>query len=207
MRIDTLPFGPLSSNMYVIEAHGSFFIVDPSVSPEICLRAVSDLDLTRVEAVFITHAHFDHVYCVEEWQNVCKCRFYMCDTEQRILSDSTMNCSEMIGKPMSFKADTTDVSAIPGSFSGLVISVIHTPGHTSGSVCYRFIGDGDDCLFTGDTVFAGSAGRTDFPTGNVSELMNSIGIIGKLNESVRLYPGHGPETDVAAELRSNPYFF
>ena len=207
MEVISLPLGPLASNMFIVRNDGDFFIVDPSVPVDVCTSRVTDFDIARVKAVFITHAHFDHVFCVTEWKSVCQCPFYLRTEERRLLNDGELNCSYMVGCDRSFGVDTVDVSEIPGSFGSLKVSTIHTPGHTSGSVCYCFDDGNGLTVFTGDTVFAGSVGRTDFPTGNISEMMESVDVIKKLPPDTPLYPGHGPSTTVAEECESNPYFF
>ena len=207
MTVHTLPYGPLSSNMYVIGENGSFYIVDPSVSPDACFKNVPGFDLSCVKAVFVTHAHFDHIYRIEEWQKECGCPIYLSEEERRLMGDPDLNCSSIVGLSKAFAAQTIDISCDGIKSAGLDLSVIRTPGHTSGSVCYLVRSEGMECLFSGDTVFAGSVGRTDFPTGSVTDMLDSVQRIKSLGRNILIYPGHGPDSDLFTECRSNPYFF
>ena len=206
MIVHTLPLGPLASNMFVIEDGEAFYIVDPSVSPDECASVIEGFDPGKVRAVLVTHAHFDHIFYIEEWQAKCSCDFFMSDDDRDLLSDPMYNVSAMIGYDRAFKADTKDISSLV-ALGNLKTEVIRTPGHTRGSVCFLVSDGSEKVIFTGDTVFAGGVGRTDFPTGNLTELMESVGKIKALDRSIVMYTGHGPVTTVGSEVDSNPYFY
>ena len=211
MKILSLPFGPLSSNMYIICLDKGFIFVDPSVSPKRVSSFVKDFDVSKLLAVLITHGHFDHVYFVEEWcQLAPDIPFFMSSEDERLLADPCFNCSFMAGAGKKYDVKTTSLDKL-GDFAGQIgvaLSYISTPGHTAGSVCYRLKdkADQNDYLFSGDLLFAGSIGRTDFPSGNTGEMMNSLDLVKKLPEGIVVLPGHGPETTVSVEVSSNPYF-
>ena len=198
--------------MYVISCGGDFIIVDPSVEPGAVSRSVEGFAPDRVCAVLITHAHYDHISCAPSWQRILNdVPFIMSDTDKVLLSDCYSNCSSMIGDETLFDIVTEDISALPQLFGDdhpLFIKGIPTPGHTAGSVTYQFIDrkSGETVLFSGDTVFMGSVGRTDFPTGNVSDLMASIEIYKGYPANTVIYPGHGPKTNVGIENEINPFF-
>ena len=211
MKIYSLPFGPLSSNMYVICFDEGFIIVDPSVGHNRVSSVVNGFDLSGLKAVLITHAHFDHVDHIEEWRELAPdIPFFMSSEDERLLTEPVFNCSYMVGAGRKYDVKTTPLDKLQ-EFSvrmGLDLSYLSTPGHTAGSVCYRLKDDAEqiDYLFTGDLLFAGSIGRTDFPSGNTGEMMNSLELIKRLPDEAVVFPGHGPETTISQEVSSNPYF-
>jgi len=212
MQIITLPYGPLSSNMFIISYDGGCIIVDPSVDPDVVAAGFEGFERDRVRAVLITHAHFDHIYCAGKWQELLgDVPFIMSDTDRALLADPRSNCSSMTGRGESYTMVTRDVDSLPELFGDdpyINIRAIPTPGHTSGSVTFEVTdkGSGETVLFSGDTVFMGSVGRTDFPTGNLSEMMESIDIFKGYPVNTAIYPGHGPATNVGTEIKINPYF-
>ena len=111
----------------------------------------------------------------------------------------------MDGKTCTFEGAYEDAEGTI-SFGDLKVTVIATPGHTKGSVCFLFDEGGEKALFTGDTVFAGSVGRTDFPGGSFKELSESVNKVKELDPELAIYPGHGPESTIGEEIRTNPYF-
>lgn len=206
MKIFRIPYGPLSSNMYVITAGDDTFIVDPSVSYERIPGLVPGFDIDSVRAVFATHCHYDHVCCADEWRaRLPEVPFYMSSEDFPLITDPLGNCSSLIYGDEVFEGGYT---AAEGTITigQTVITVIATPGHTKGSVCYLFKAVDESALFTGDTVFAGSVGRTDFVGGSAGELSDSVKTIKQLEKDLPIYPGHGNASTIAEEINSNPYF-
>ena len=120
-----------------------------------------------------------------------------------MLSDSNLNLSQYMDNPITIKqADIIFDKEEVKETSFCKYKVIHTPGHSKGSICILI----DDILFSGDTVFKYSIGRTDLPDGNYNELMQSLEKIKKLSKNITIYPGHGPVTTLKEELENNPYF-
>lgn len=120
------------------------------------------------------------------------------------MDDSLLNLSANFGEPFTAVADMLHTDGQELFLAGMNIQVLHTPGHTQGSVCYYF--PDEQVLFSGDTLFYGSIGRTDFPTGSMSELVHSAKeklLI--LPEEVKVYPGHGEETTIRYEKKYNPF--
>jgi glyoxylase-like metal-dependent hydrolase (beta-lactamase superfamily II) len=212
MDIITLPYGPLQSNMYLIQGESGFFIVDPSVSPDIVMRRCASVDLSKIKAILVTHAHYDHISSVFEWMKKCPdVQVFMSDVDVQLLSDPQSNCSFFTGSGSDLTFVSSDVSGLKqlsSSDDQFDIKAVPTPGHTSGSVTFDVTDkkDGTRALFTGDTIFAGSIGRTDFPTGDISEMYSSIDIIKKYPDELPIYPGHGPSSTVGYEKKTNPFF-
>jgi glyoxylase-like metal-dependent hydrolase (beta-lactamase superfamily II) len=201
MNIICIPRGPFMSNMYLAYVADEVFVIDPSVSPD----SVNE-DISVISAILITHGHYDHIKYVEEWhQKYPKAPVYMNPEDSLLISDPRANCSFMDGIvrifdfPYEKPADTI-------TFGSVSIRVIPTPGHTMGSVCYLFSEEGTDYLFTGDTVFEGSVGRTDMPGGSYELLKRSVAVLSTFPAETKIYPGHGPDSTIGNEIRFNPFF-
>lgn len=204
MDVVIIPLGPLGSNMYVVTSETGYLIVDPSVSPsEPALKTKLGDDFTKkIRGILLTHAHFDHSFYLDDWANVVSCPYFMSDDDKEILKTPNLNCSSDMFKPLSIKTETTD----PGdsfTIDGLNISVIRTPGHTPGSVCFLF--EEQKVMFTGDTLFAGSCGRSDLPRGNGKVLMDSLRKLKTLDDDIVIYPGHGYYSKIGMEKQFNPF--
>ena len=153
-------------------------------------------------AILLTHGHFDHVMAAKELSNEFAIDIYVAKPEASVLSDSSLNGSNLIRQKFTLEADVlVDKNEII-RLADMDIKVIYTPGHTQGGVCY-YIED-QEVLFSGDTLFFESVGRTDFPTGDNRSLMHSISSqILTLPESIKVYPGHGEETTIGHEKENN----
>ena len=222
MKIHTCPFGPLASNMYIVEVGGSFVVVDPSVTLDKLAGLGRTFDPAALKAVFITHGHFDHTYRLSEWYSARPdVPYFMSPDDLFLLNEDLFDnkADDMLLSDVwnPDKKDGSDSRTVPAANaerffaddSLFEVKVLPTPGHSPGSVCFQITDrtDGETALFTGDTVFRNAIGRSDLPGGNLNELMNSVEKIKKLDGSLRIFPGHGPDTTVSLELRNNPYFF
>lgn len=189
------------SNMYLAYVSDEVFIIDPSVSPDSLKE-----DISTVSAILITHGHYDHIKYAEEWhQKYPEAPVYMSSADSDLIGDPRANASFMDGilQPFDFPYENPADTLV---FASVSIKVIPTPGHTMGSVCYMFSEDGTDYLFTGDTVFAGSVGRTDMPGGSYELLKRSVAVLSTFPAETRIFPGHGPESTIGDENRYNPFF-
>lgn len=188
--------------LFVINDKKDAFIVDPGGDFKDIVRNIEEKEINP-KFILLTHGHGDHIGAVEELKEKYNIPVFVHEAEVDLLFDPEINMSaHMPIKPISIKADKTfsDGVVIGDEFE---IKVIHTPGHTAGSSCFLV---GDD-LITGDTVFRGSIGRSDLPTGNHDEIMNSIkNKIIVLDDSVRIHSGHGPMSTIELEKASNPFF-
>lgn len=205
VTIDTIPVGPLETNCYLVGDPDSreAFIVDPGAEPETILARVSDGGWT-INCITITHAHFDHVLAVGPLVRELKTPFLVPPKDLPVLKyahESASTWTGLPGDPIPTHDGTLEegdtVSAGPFTFT-----VVETPGHSPGGICLI----GERHAFVGDTVFAGSVGRTDFPGGDFPTLMKSIREkLLVLDDDVILYTGHGPATTVGEERRTNPF--
>jgi glyoxylase-like metal-dependent hydrolase (beta-lactamase superfamily II) len=201
VKVHTLVLGPLQTNCYVVWAEGSAscVVVDPAYSPEKILDFTARQGL-KIDAVFLTHGHFDHVGAVEVLQKQTKSEVWMHqgDYHQRKdpMNDYLYPLHDQALEGIRFCGDGDTISA-----AGLTFTVLSTPGHSRGSVCYRT----EDVLLSGDTLFAGGCGRTDLPGGDWATILVSLSDLSELEDGVKVYPGHGESTTLAQEKRYNPY--
>ena len=206
IRIDTIVVGPFEVNCYLIwnEQTGDAVIIDPGADEHLIFDAVQKARVTP-RAILLTHGHGDHIAAVGAVKSKYDILLYCGDGEERLLANPTANVSIFLGVPI--VAPPPDVKLKDEehvAFGGLQFLVLSTPGHSPAGVCYLHETEG--ILICGDTLFAGSIGRTDLPGGSIETLLNSIRQkILTLPDSVVCYPGHGPRTTVGAERRSNPF--
>lgn len=200
MELKIFPYGPLSSNMYLLDTDSGIFLIDPSVYPD---RLNEDDLPNRVDYIFMTHGHFDHINALDKWCEMYpEAKAYISNEDMPSLTDPSTNCSYMFAEICKYKTIPMDYNELTLEY----LRVIKTPGHTPGGVCLLFEVEGKKLMFTGDTLFAGSCGRSDLPGGNNSELMNSLSVLSKLEPDILVYPGHGPLSSIEEELSSNPFF-
>ena len=199
MKIHTLPLGDYQTNTYIVENEGRCAIIDPGYAPETILSFLEKHSLA-VDAILLTHGHFDHVGAVERIVEAASCRLWMrqADWSQKLspLTSYFYPIANCDFTEVQFCEDGETISA-----AGLAFRVLETPGHTRGSVCYLC----DDALFSGDTLFAGSCGRTDLPGGDWNTILASLKRLSELPGEYTVYPGHGNSTTLSQEKLYNPY--
>ena len=193
MNILTLPLGSYQTNCYIAwgDDTDSCIVIDPGYEPETIWAEVKHLGKT-VAAILLTHGHFDHVGGVRWLAMETDCPVYLHRGELSLPESFTAG-------PLMY-TQTYDAGAVL-ELAGLSIRVLHTPGHTPGSVCLI----AEDTMFSGDTLFMDSCGRTDFPGGSMTELRKSLKRLAALEADYRVLPGHGPATTLAEERKYNPY--
>lgn len=193
LKLHTLPLGSYQTNCYIIHGENTqtCCVIDPGYSPEAVLDKAEALGLT-IEAILLTHGHFDHVGAVKDIAAETGCEVYLCAED---LSMPAM----MTAGPLYYTKTYAEGSHL--RLAGLDIHVLHTPGHTPGSVCLL----ADNHMFSGDTLFAGSCGRTDLPGGNWATILKSLRRLASFETNYWVHPGHGRSTTLSEEKRYNPY--
>lgn len=205
MRMARVPVGPLAVNCYIVynEETKKGFVVDPGGDAKRIGKKLEDAGIS-LEAILLTHGHFDHILAVDELREQFGVKVYLHEKDAELMGNAQRNVSAMFGKPFTAKADVLLRNEEPITIAGIKIDVLETPGHTPGGVCYYLKEDG--VAFSGDTIFQGSVGRTDFPDGSSSQLVNSIKEkLLVLPEDTQLFPGHGDSTLVSYEKQYNPF--
>ena len=193
LQITTLPLGAYQTNCYILWDENSphCLVIDPGYEPETVLRQCERLEKS-IAAILLTHGHFDHVGGVRTLAEKTGCAVYLCPEELSMPAEITAG-------PLYYTHPCRDGDLL--QLCTKTIRVLHTPGHTPGSVCFAV----ENALFTGDTLFQGSCGRTDLPGGSWPSIAQSLRRLKALNSPYAVYPGHGPATTLDEEKRSNPY--
>lgn len=205
MHIQILTVGPLQTNCYLLVKEQQVLIIDPGAEFAKIQKAIQQTAAQPI-AILLTHGHFDHIGAVEETRSYYQIPLYMGEKDSKWLSDPSHNLSEFIGEPIICQAAeytfSHDEHVSIGPFD---FHVRLTPGHTPGSVSYVF--DSDKMVFTGDCLFAGAIGRTDFPGGQPAIIHDTIKEkLFSLPMNYSIYPGHGSHSTIATEKRNNPFF-
>ena len=195
MHITTLPLGPLGANCYIVSAGACCAVIDPGDNGPALHDALRGL---TVSAILLTHGHFDHVGGVRALQAETGAPVY--------LSSHDLCLPEELsgGLPAEF-IDLSQEAASAITVGSITFDVLETPGHCPGSVCFWAKDGQEEALFTGDTLFQGSMGRTDFPGGDLTAMQLSLQRLSQLPPSLAVYPGHGPASTIGDERRWNPF--
>lgn len=205
MKIGHLLLGQVATNCYLAmnETTKEMFIVDPADRADRIAQKVQEMGGTPV-AVLLTHGHFDHIGAAQALKEKYEIPVYAMEQEAPVLASMQLNLSQMFGCPMTLQADELLRDGQKLTLAGMEITAFHTPGHTQGGGCYYIPTEG--VLFSGDTLFMESVGRSDFPTGSMSTLVRSIKEkLLVLPEETKVYPGHNYETTIGHEKRYNPF--
>jgi hydroxyacylglutathione hydrolase len=208
MIIETFPVGPLTCNCTILgdEVTREAMVVDPGDNIPQILSRLQKHGLT-LRQIVVTHAHIDHVGGAAQLRKLTGAPVIMNQQDLGLLGMMQMQAG-WLGVPTPEVAPP-DASAEDGLTVGLTTlpaQVLHTPGHTPGSICLLFHFNDQDLLLAGDTLFAGSIGRTDLPGGNGQQILRSLRErLLVLPDATRVLPGHGPETTIGEERQSNPF--
>ena len=208
--IRSVVLGPVQTNVYFIinDVTKECVIADPADSPEVIIRLIKENGLIPA-AIILTHGHYDHIAGIagllEGLRDEVKLPIYAAETEKRLLSDVELNHSLMsYGRGITVDADVFLKDGEEFEAAGIQFRCIHTPGHTEGSCCYLI--EDMKALISGDTLFEGSIGRTDLPTGSMSVMRQTLtDKIMPLEDDITVYPGHGGITTIGDEKRWNPF--
>lgn len=205
LELQQCVLGPVYTNCYIAKNKetGEALIIDPADSPSKIELKVNAMG-ARPVAVLLTHGHFDHIMGVEAVREKYQIPVYACRQEEEMLREPSVNMTDQMGKSCSIRPDVFLDDLQVFEAAGFSIQMIHTPGHTKGSCCYYLKEEG--VLFSGDTLFCGSVGRTDFLGGSASQIRNSLHrLLAALPDDTSVYPGHDTSTTIGYEKRYNPF--
>ena len=205
LDVEMLTVGAIEENCFLLRAAGSdrVLVVDPGEEAERILAAAAEMG--KVEAILLTHCHFDHIGAVAPVAAATGAPVYCPEIEVRLLADIMAFVPwEGFGPYESYDADETVAGGETLELAGLELDVIFTPGHSPGHVTYSV--RGEDALFSGDVLFQGSVGRVDLPGGDGPTLIESIGtLLDTHPDETVVHPGHMGITTLGAERASNPF--
>ncbi|HAH19014.1 MBL fold metallo-hydrolase [uncultured Eubacterium sp.] len=198
IKIKKMILGVIDTNLYIVYDNDKkeAVIIDPADEPGRIMNAIKKLDVKPV-AIFLTHGHYDHILAANFIKNYYHIPIVAHNREKTLLKNSNLNlsaendCSTKV-YPDIFVKDKEEVEV-----GGMTFKVFYTPGHTAGSCCYYM--ESEKIMFSGDTMFAGTCGRCDLPTGDPVRMAKSIEKLLKLSDEVVVFPGHGDQTVIGIE--------
>lgn len=203
MYLKRLATGMLSSNCYIIGDAGEAAVIDPGVE----YKAIDEILMQQklsLKYIILTHAHIDHILHMEELQSACGGKIVVHEEDSPLLGNAMINGAALFGLNTVFgKADLCVKDGDILMLGSLRLEIVHTPGHTPGSICVKV----GNTLFSGDTLFRLGVGRTDLGAGDHERLMNSLKVLMKLDDNMKVYPGHGSATDIGYERNNNMYLW
>lgn len=205
LKIGSMVLGYVSTNCYFVydEDKKEAIVVDPPSDGEGIAAALLKHDI-KVVAILLTHGHFDHIMGANELRDKAGVKIYASELEKELLESPELNVSTQVGRRYTVTPDVLLKDGEEVDICGMKFKMISTPGHTAGSCCYYFEDEG--ILLAGDTLFAGSCGRTDLPTGSGGAISRSLkDVLMKLPNDVKVYPGHGESTTIGEERQYNPF--
>ena len=201
MKVKQQHFGSINNNCYLItdKITGKSALVDCTEASDKMYDFIGNADL---EYILLTHGHFDHIMGARDVKEKYGAKVVVSASDEPMLSSGKLSlASFMDAVQNNVKSDIVVSDGDVINLGSLEIKVIATPGHTKGSVCYLV----ENALFSGDTLFYMSCGRTDFPGGSSSDIMKSLKRLSQLDGDLRVYPGHDRATSIAFEKQNNPY--
>lgn len=204
MILEKIRVGIMGVNCYLVGDKDEIFIIDPGSDASKIYAHIQQSGYT-VKYIILTHCHFDHILAVEELKEKTGAQVVFCASEKKNFADASVNFTDRYArKPVSLCAELLVADGDILSSGNFQFRIIETPGHTSGGMC--LYNESEKTLFSGDTLFCGSVGRCDLPTGNHKTLIESIQEkLMVLPDDVHVYPGHEQETTIGLERVNNPF--
>ncbi len=201
MKINVLPLGHIGANCYMIYTEKSAVIIDCGFKSDAVTVFLKENGY-KERMILLTHGHFDHIGGAESLREETDTKIAVGALDSALLEDTNSNLSDRFHAHLTpFKADILLNDGDVITVGDLTFKVIHTPGHTVGSVCFLC----ENVLFSGDTLFDGSIGRTDFPGGDFETIKSSIKKLYELDDDIIVLSGHGNRTTIKKEKQHNPY--
>ena len=197
--------GMIGTNCYLLinDSAGQCVLVDAAGEADKLSQMIEKSGCT-LTAILLTHGHYDHVMAVEELRKKYGVKVYASEEEKEVLENPQYNLSAGQSYELTVKADVLHKDGEILELAGMDIEVFHTPGHTKGGACY-YVSEAE-MLYSGDTLFVCSVGRTDFPTGSMSQIVRSVKEkLMTLPDATKVFPGHGESTSVSYEKKYNPF--
>jgi len=209
MKITQIPVGQLAANCYIIETENKNAVAVDAGGDFERLKNFIDSNGLSLKKILLTHGHFDHIGATQQLSKEYNAEVFVHENDAAMLTDRKESLADAAGGMPHTNVEkyTTVKNGDIINQDELSFEVIHTPGHTRGGVCYKC----EDSLFTGDTLFKMSMGRTDFPGGSASQMFESLKMLAALNGNYNVYPGHNDATTLDYErkynafLKGNPY--
>lgn len=198
MKVDKLITGLFRTNTYVLEIDDKLILIDPACKAEKLYPYLQEKELL---AILLTHGHFDHIKACDDLYKKYKVPIYLNKEDLYLTKDNSQGRAFGLQNVPTISVPTKDLKEGDTSIGPFNFEVIFTPGHTKGSVCFKF----DDCIFTGDTLFKESVGRTDLEGGDISALKASLRILKDLDPTLIVYPGHEDISTIENEINNNPF--
>lgn len=206
MFVQTLSLGPLGTNCYIVSHNGECLIFDPSGEPEKVMDYIETEQLSP-KAILLTHAHFDHIGALDTLRKQYKLDVYMHENERHWLENPELNRSVVyFGEPGAIRTQGPEKLVSEGTLTigSFKMKVMHTPGHSPGSITFIF--QDDAFIISGDVLFHHGIGRTDLPDGSLEQLIQSITLkLYTLPKHFKVYAGHNVQTTIEHEQDNNPY--
>ncbi|SFH46901.1 Glyoxylase, beta-lactamase superfamily II [Tindallia magadiensis] len=195
--------GPLQVNTYLVtdDKTSECIVIDPGGEATEII-AMADKKGWKITKIVLTHGHGDHIGGLDQLKKELNVPIYIHEKDAPMIEDGQRNFTAMMGDVVEISADHFLADGDTIELGNSVVNVIHTPGHTQGGICLL----ADKMLFSGDTLFMHSIGRTDLEGGNLFQLLGSIkNKLLVLDETIRVFPGHGPDTTIKLEKTRNPH--
>lgn len=205
MNVITIPTGTMQANCYIAETENVAVIIDPGFLERDIEKYIAE-NPDKIKYILLTHRHFDHLNGAIKVRNLTGAKIVINELDEGGLYSDMLSLASMVGGVYG-KADPdahADIYVSEGDTviaGDMVFSVMQTPGHTEGGVCYIC----NNVIFSGDTLFKGSIGRTDFPSSSNSDMRKSLDRLCLLPDEMVVYSGHGPKTTIGEEKRSNMF--
>lgn len=205
MNIITIPNGTLQANCYIVETEHAAVVIDPGYMERQLSSYVAE-NPNKIKFIMLTHRHFDHLAAANALKKLTGAKIVINELDEGGLYSDLLSLGSMAGGFYN-KADPdahADIYVDEGdtvTAADMVFKVLYTPGHSEGGICFLI----DNILFSGDTLFKGSIGRTDFPSSNMAEMRQSLDRLCTLPDETIVYPGHGEATTIGYEKSTNMF--